>query len=76
MHTGELGVRDPHAMAKHSAAPHQAVILVYIKEVLPLRKELSDERDFVAVLRDVGLHIELGIFAPQRGRRLVLGPCA
>jgi hypothetical protein len=59
MHPGEFGLREPDAMAEHGAPADQTVMVIDVEEVLPLRKELGDEGDLVAVLGDVGLHIQL-----------------
>ena len=73
MHPGEFGLREPDAMAEHGAPADQTVMVIDVEEVLPLRKKLGDEGDLVAVLGDVGLHIQLRMLAPQRARCLKLG---
>lgn len=55
-------------MAENRAPPDEAVMIVDIEKVLPLRKQAGDEGDLVAVLGDVSLQGQIGIFAPQRAR--------
>ncbi len=51
-------------MAEHRTPPHQTVMAIDVEEVLPLREQLGNEGDFVAVLGDVSLHVQFRVFAP------------
>ena len=55
VHAIKLGIGEPDAMTKHSAAPDEAVVIVDVEEILPLWKAAGDKRDLVAILGDVGL---------------------
>jgi hypothetical protein len=47
-------------------------MVVDVEEVLPLRKERGDELHLVAVLGDMGLHVQVRVLAPERARGLEL----
>jgi hypothetical protein len=64
MHAGELGFREPDAMAEHRTPPHKTVMAIDVEEVLPFREQLGNEGDFVVVLGDVSLHVQFRMFAP------------
>ena len=63
---------EMHAVGQHRAPADQAVVVVDVEIVAPLREELPHPGDLVEGLRDVGLHEHLGMLAPERARQLEL----
>ena len=67
-----FGIGQMNAMAKYRAFIHQAIMVIHVQIAVMVREKLTHPCDFIGVLRDVGLHVNIGKFAPQRTSRLKL----
>ena len=72
-HRGGLAVGEVDRVAEEALRAEQAVALVDVEVVARLGVEREGEVDLVAVLREVGLHVQVGVLGDQRlGHRHLL----
>src|SRR5262245_31788567 len=64
----KFALAEVHPMREHRAPPGETVVRINVEVVAPLGKQFAYPRDFAAVLRDVRLHEDFGMLAPERPR--------
>jgi hypothetical protein len=58
-------VAQVHAVSEHRARADQLVVVVDVQIALPRREQFLDPGHLGFVLRDMGVHVQVGIFAEQ-----------
>ena len=71
-----LVVAQVHAMGEHRARANQLVVVVYVEVALALGEQCLDPLDLLAVLGQVGVHVQIRVFTQQLAGQLQLLRCA
>ena len=61
----EFRLVEMHAMREERAPAGETVVGIDVEIVAPLREQLHHQRNFVLVLRNMGLHEGPGVLAPE-----------